>query len=128
MGETSRSEASRGTRRTMAVVAVLGLCMVMPAAAFAGARAAVGVAAGIAIALANLWAFDIVVRRLLDPSSSKPLWAAAAGLKFCVLVSGAYLILDWELVPLLPMAIGYGALPLGIVASATRTQPAIREN
>jgi hypothetical protein len=128
MGETIRTEATRGTRRTMAVVAVVGLGMVMLAAAFSGVRPAMGVAAGVAIALANLWAFDVVVRRLLAPSSFKPLWAAAAGLKFCTLVCGAYLILEWDLLPLLPMAIGYGALPLGIAASAARTQPAIREN
>ncbi len=128
MGETIRSEAGHGTRRAMGAVAVLGVGMVMLAATFAGTRPALGVAAGAAMALANLWAFDVVVRRLLVSSSSKPLWAAAAGLKFCALVCGSFLILEWELLPLLPMAIGYGALPLGIVASAARTQPAIREN
>jgi drug/metabolite transporter (DMT)-like permease len=128
MGETIRSEAGRGTRRALAAVAVFGLGMVLLAATFAGARPALGVAAGAVLALANLWAFDLLVRRLLDPSTSKPLWAVAAGLKFCALVCGGFLILEWELLPLLPMAIGYGALPLGIVASTGRSQPAIREN
>jgi len=128
MVEASRSEDGRGTRRVLGAVGVIGIGMVMLAATFAGARAALGVAVGAAIALANLWVFDLVVRRLLAPSSSRPLWAVVAGVKFCALVCGTFLVLDRGLLPLLPLAIGYGALPLGIVASATRTQTAIGEN
>ena len=112
----------------MAAVAVIGLAMALLAATFTGVRPALGIAAGATLALGNLWAFDVVVRRLLDPISSKPLWAVVAGVKFCALVCGGYLVLKWELVPLLPTVIGYGALPLGIVASGVRTEPAIRES
>jgi len=113
---TTSSEKSGGMGRALWSVAIIGAATTLVAAVASGARPAVSVAFGAAIAVSNLWAIGLVVRGLLGPKRGSTPWALLAVAKFTVLIGGLYFLLKSGWVDLLPLLIGYGALPLGIVA------------
>ena len=48
-------------------------------------------------------------------------------LKFTVLYTGLYLLVKHDVVAIMPLAVGWGALPLGIVAGQTGAAPSESE-
>src|SRR5262245_28888108 len=99
-----------------AVIAVFasGLALSIGALALFGARAAFGVALGGAIATANLAVFARLGDAFIARKGNTAPWALVALLKLVVLFGGIWLILKSEVVSGLSLAVGYGALPIGI--------------
>ena len=79
-----------------------------------GFSTAVGVAAGGAIATANLVLFARIGKAFLDKRGLTAPWAAIALLKFFALVAAVWLVLRSGAVSPLALAVGYGSLPIGI--------------
>jgi len=79
-----------------------------------GLVTALGVAIGGAIATANLALFARIGKAFLDKRGMTAPWAAIALLKFFCLIAGVWLILRAGVVSPLSLAVGYGALPIGI--------------
>ena len=80
-----------------------------------GKEGVLGVALGSLIAALNLWALTRVVRALMNGASLP--WVVLGGAKLFALLALVALILKLELAGLVPLAIGFSALPIGIVLS-----------
>lgn len=82
-----------------------------------------GVAIGGILALANLWAVAAVVRGFLRGQGLS--WGAVAAMKFAALLYVVALVLKNHWAEAVPLAVGYAALPLGIVfGQLSRRSPA----
>jgi hypothetical protein len=112
-----RTDSDPGLRSPLCAILVFGSVFTVAAGLFSDLGTTVSVAGGALLAAANLWALGRVVRSLLSASGSRAAWAMLAVLKFAALVVGCYWLLVAKVVDLLPLALGYGALPLGIVAA-----------
>jgi hypothetical protein len=81
-------------------------------------RAAVGIAAGTAIAVANLWVFKRVGQAFLSLGhGSRAFWGLVGALKFAVLLAGVGLLLRYRVIDAVPLIVGYASLPVGITLS-----------
>lgn len=119
--------------------AVAGALFTITALALSGTRAATSVFVGAAIAVANLAAMRAIIRALIQPPPDADgeapdhaddesharkgrrggaAWGIFAVLKLVFLFGGIWFLLTRELVAPMPLLIGYGALPVGIVAGA----------
>jgi len=78
------------------------------------------VAAGASIALSNFWMTAYLVRGFVEPAGVRLPWALVATVKMLFVLGGVYVLLQREVLNLLPMVVGFGALPLGIVFGQTR--------
>lgn len=72
-----------------------------------------GVAIGAALAAGNLAAIGFVVRGVMRGAVLS--WGALASVKFALLLFIAWIVLKNHWAGALPLALGYAALPLGIV-------------
>jgi hypothetical protein len=99
-----------------ALLFVAGTAVVMTLAAYAayGARAALGVAIGGAIATANLFVFAKVVEAFISRRGQTAPWAVIGVVKVVGLLGGVWLILRSGLVSPLALTFGYTALIVGI--------------
>ncbi len=102
-----------GLRQTHAAVLLFGLVISAFALAFFGASIALSSAVGAAIAWANLWFLSRSVSRLLGGAGGS--WALLFVVKFGALLLLTYFLIDREIVVPLGLALGFGALPLGVV-------------
>jgi hypothetical protein len=94
-------------------VAVMGAALTLLGPLLLGARSAVGVGLGALLALGNLLAISAVVRGFLrGPGFS---WGGLAAVKFALVVLIAAVILKTGWAAPAALAVGYAALPLGIV-------------
>lgn len=126
--EEPRTGEASGIRRSLVAVAITGVVASVAAAVLAGSRPAASVAVGALFAAANLWAIALVVRGLLGQKRGSTPWALIAVLKFGFLIGALYLLLKSGWVELLPLLVGYGALPVGIVAGQIGArEPAVEE-
>ena len=103
-----------GMRHSYVGVAVGGATLVAGAAFSFGAVTAFHVALGAGFAALNLWTIERSVRALLGQALQIP-WLIFLIVKYLALVGVAFLILQRGSVPLLPVIVGFGALPMGIV-------------
>jgi hypothetical protein len=94
-------------------VAVSGAFVLSGAAVFAGARVAAGVAAGIVLALGNLWLIEQFVKTYLRAARGR--FSVIAFFKAAGLVTLAAIVVKSGAVDVLPLVLGFGALPLGVV-------------
>ena len=94
-------------------VAGSGVVLALGALTF-GPRSALGVLIGGAMATANLWLFALVGKAFLERKGLSAPWAAIALLKFFALLAGIFLIMRSGVVTGLSLAVGYGAMPIGI--------------
>lgn len=129
-----------------AAAAVLGLAFCVAAGAIVGGKAALSVAIGAAIAVANLLTMRAIIRSLLRaPEEPSPAdgeggdgeaapeprpdhegagrrggvaWGIFAVLKILVLFGGVWFLLTRGWVDPIALVVGYGVLPLGIAASS----------
>lgn len=97
-----------------ASVAVLAVCFSLVALLAAGGRAALGVAVGGAIAVANLVVFALVVRGVLTGGTRGRMWILVGIVKIFLLFGGVWWLLDSGVASAVALIAGYGALPLGI--------------
>jgi hypothetical protein len=98
--------------RTIWSVALIGVAMVLVAVFVGGGRAAFSVFVGAATGVLNLVVIGVLVRKLISGRSLP--WGVVSFVKLVVLFGGLFLLLKTGVVQILPLVIGYGALPLGI--------------
>jgi hypothetical protein len=104
-----------GMKLAFWAVAGTAVLLAMGAMVVFGAKAALGVAIGGALAAANLLAFALVIRGVLRGGSAGRLWSLAGVFKFLVLVFLAWWLLKQGLATGMSLVAGYAALPIGIV-------------
>jgi hypothetical protein len=95
------------------VLGVGALLTVVAPFVVAAPHARQGVAIGAALAAANLAALGLVVRGVLRGALLS--WGALASVKFALLLFIAWIVLKNHWAGAIPLALGYVALPLGIV-------------
>lgn len=128
MGTMANSERDRapeaetppGAAVSLALLATggFGVVAAMGALLLFGGRAALGVAVGSIIAVANLWVFKKLGEAFLGGTGSRrAAWGVIGALKFVALLLGVGLLLKYRLVDGVPLVVGYGALPVGITLS-----------
>ncbi len=119
---TTMAERDRTVPAVTLTVLASGAVMSAVAWGTSGPAVAASVGAGAAIALANLLVITLTVRALLGGDARRLPWGLMAVTKIAFLFGGIYWLADQGVVALLPLAIGYGALPLGIVFSQLAPQ------
>jgi hypothetical protein len=107
-------------------VAVAGALLTLSSPVLFGAKGVVGVGVGATLAVANLWLVGHTVRAFLGAHAKRPSWGLLAALKLGVLLLllGAAVRQGW--LEVLPLGLGYAALPLGIVLSQFRASSPVR--
>lgn len=118
---THHAENSRTQYRpvTLCVVAV-GLLLSLFATPVYGLQAGGNVLLGATIAAINFWLTVRSITALLTSASGERNaagWGLAVAVKFSVLCIGMYLLFQAPMVQGLPLLVGLGALPLGIVVA-----------
>ncbi len=115
MSETDVSDNLLGVRRALVAVCIFGLLGTLGTLWLGGTKPARSVAFGAGIAAGNLWLLAQMVRTFLAQKGASAPWAIVAVLKFVLLFSAMYVLVKTRTVDILPFAIGFGALPVGIV-------------
>lgn len=95
-------------------VGCVAICLSIGAAALGSARAALGVAIGGLIATLNLWLGAYLGRAILAGGPRRRLYVLLMVLKFSALIGLAYAVMRFDLSNPLLLALGYGAMPIGI--------------
>jgi hypothetical protein len=108
------SPADGTMRAALYSVGASAIALAFGALALFGARAALGVAIGGAIATANLAVFARLGDAFIARKGNTAPWGVIALFKLVFLFGGIWLILKSDIVSGLSLAVGYGALPLGI--------------
>ncbi len=108
-------------RRAHLMVALAGVAFGLCGFVFFGVRAGSSVAAGAAVASINLLVLSRTVQRMVEGAGAS--WAGVALLKFLVLMAITYGLIDSGLVQPLGLAVGFGALPFGILLAGAFAAP-----
>jgi hypothetical protein len=109
-------------------VALAGVVLAVLSGFVGGGRALLGAALGAAIATLNLWALIRLVRLLFKAQGPRLPWALVLAAKLALLLGAVFWLIRSELVDVLPLLVGYLALPIGTVAGQLRgAQPAREE-
>ena len=111
--ETIQSGEFAGVLR---VVAIVGLVLVAGACLAAGPRVMLAVAIGAGAAVLNLWVIGRLVATFLG-GRGRMSWGFVALVKLAVLFGGMFLLIKSGIAGVIPLLIGYGALPVGIVVA-----------
>lgn len=106
-------EHGDGFTRSLASVAVAGVTLTALAPFAFGKAATLGVAIGGALAVMNLWAIAAIVRGFLRGAGLP--WAVFGALKFSGLLFVVWIVLRNDWADVMPLVLGYAALPVGIV-------------
>lgn len=104
-------------------VGVTGALLAAAAAGWFGQVAAVSVAMGALIALANLYVLSRIVAAVAAPYADAAknagfVWGVIALGKILVLFGGIWWLMARHMVDPLPLVAGYGSLPIGIAIGA----------
>ncbi len=124
MTTQAHPDSQGGLTHVMWALALLGVAASAGGFAWFGWRVGVSVGIGALLGAGNLWVLARVVRGLLDPEAPSRPVALLALIKFTALFGGVYLLLHLGVVSVPSLAVGYGALPLGIVLGQFRSPPA----
>jgi hypothetical protein len=124
--DEARSEATRAldprTRTAIVGVAAFGALFVIGAGCGWGLRAAISVAVGVLIAVANLYGLARILGALLgarageDPNAG--IWGVLAVVKVVGLFGGVWLLMTSHLVDPVGLVVGWGSLPIGIAIAS----------
>jgi hypothetical protein len=112
---TPPTDEDHSLRAALWAVVLTGAVLTLGAPFVLGKGGVLGVALGSLIAALNLWALTRVVRALMNGAGLP--WVLLGGAKLFMLLALVAVILKLEIAGLVPLAIGYGALPIGIVFS-----------
>jgi hypothetical protein len=124
MTTANNSAADAGLSRSFWAVGVFGVVLSLGSLAVVDQwQGTLSVAAGACIALLNFWMTAYLVRGFVAPDGVRLPWALIASVKLLFVLGGVYVLLQRGVLELLPMAVGFGALPLGIVFGQTRPRP-----
>lgn len=122
----AESEQQSGLLSLIWPVAATGVVLTLLSPFVLGAGEARGVAVGGALATANLAGVAFVVRGVLRGAMLS--WGSLAAVKFALLLFVTYIVIKNHWAGVVPLALGYAALPLGIVVGQlTRAAPVRRE-
>jgi hypothetical protein len=112
---TPRTDEDQSLRAALWAIALTGAVLTLASPFVLGKQGVLGVALGSLIAALNLWALGKVVRALMNGAGLP--WVLLGGAKLLGLLALVAVILKLGIATLMPLAIGYAALPLGIVFS-----------
>jgi hypothetical protein len=124
MTRVTQSTDQNGVATALWSVVVVGMLLTAAAPLLLGAHTRVSVALGAALSALNLWAVARMVRGFLDPAGARSPWITLSMIKFAVLFLGVLFLVRGGFAKVLPLAIGYAALPLGIVISQLKSAAA----
>jgi len=110
---TPRTDEDQSLKAALWAIALCGAVLTLGSPFVLGKGGVLGVALGSLIAALNLWALAKVVRALMNGAGLP--WVLLGGVKLIALLAVVTVILKLEIAGLVPLAIGYGAMPLGIV-------------
>ena len=102
-----------GLRAALAAVAICGALLTLGSPFVLGRGGTVGVALGAVIATLNLWALGRIVRAFMHGAGLP--WILLGAFKLVGLLVVLAVALKLGITTVIPLAVGYGALPLGIV-------------
>ena len=114
MAKSDEEYSRLAMRGAVIAVAVSGAALAILAFALFDARTGLGVLLGGALATANLAVFARLGDAFLVQKGNAAPWALIAVVKLVFLFGGVWIILKNNFVPGLALAVGYGALPVGI--------------
>jgi hypothetical protein len=114
-----KTDEDYGLRAALWAVALTGLVLTLAAPFAIGPAAVVGVALGASIAFVNLWSLARIVRAFINGAGLP--WVLLAALKLLALVAIVAFVLKLGWTTVIPLAVGYGALPLGIVLAQLKS-------
>ncbi|HEY3254838.1 MAG TPA: hypothetical protein VGJ91_12850 [Polyangiaceae bacterium] len=103
---------------------IVGAVLVLAAPTLLGNGSRLSVALGVLLAVANLWAISRTVRGFLHPAGARSPWISLAMLKFAVMFLGVLFLVRGGYAKLLPLVIGYAAMPVGIVIAQLKSAAA----
>jgi hypothetical protein len=107
------TDEDSGLRAALWAVAITGVVFTLASPFVLGKHAVLGVALGAFVAAFNLWALARIVRAFMNGAGLP--WVLLAALKLFGLLALVALVLHLELAAVVPLAVGYVALPVGIV-------------
>ncbi len=107
------TDEEAGLRAALWGVALTGVLLTLASPFVLGTQAVVGVALGAVAGALNLWALGRIVRAFINGAGLP--WVLLAALKLIGLLALVALVLKLGITTVVPLAVGYGALPLGIV-------------
>ena len=119
--EGTETERDGGFGRTLTAVAVAAAVLTLLAPFAIGKSAMLGVALGGLLAVANLWSIAFIVRGFLRGAGLP--FAAFGAIKFAALIFLVWIVLKNGWAEVMPLVLGYAALPLGIVVGQLRGSP-----
>lgn len=102
-----------GLRAALWGIALTGAVLTLASPFVIGTHAILGVALGSALAAFNLWSLARIVRAFMNGAGLP--WVLLAALKLVGLLAVVALLLKLGITTVVPLAVGYGALPIGIV-------------
>ena len=110
-----------GISSALRSVAVVGVLLTVASPLVFGFGSVLSVALGAGVAVFNLWAILRVVRAFLYPEGVRAPWILFAMFKLVALFVGVSFLVRSGSAQVLPLLIGFAALPLGIVVSQLKT-------
>jgi hypothetical protein len=110
---TPSPDEESGLRAALWGIALTGAVLTLASPFVIGKHAVVGVALGSAIAAFNLWSLARIVKAFMNGAGLP--WVLLAALKLFGLLAVIALVLKLGITTVVPLAVGYGALPIGIV-------------
>jgi ATP synthase I chain len=109
-------------RTALVAVAAFGAMFAVGAGWGWGLRGAWSVAAGVAIAVLNLYGLARILSSMVGARSGDGgdagLWGVLAVVKVCALFGGVWILMASHLVDALGLVVGWGALPVGIAIAS----------
>jgi hypothetical protein len=108
-----KTDDDQGVRTALWAIALCGIALTIGSPFVLGKGAIVGVALGSAIAAFNLWSLARIVRAFMNGAGLP--WVLLAALKLIGLLAIVALVLQLGIATVIPLTIGYAALPVGIV-------------
>lgn len=108
-------------------VALAGALLTLAAPLVTGSLGVISCGAGAALAVVNLWVLVRVVRGFLAPRGARLPWVLLGTVKLLGLFAAVGLLARSGLVQILPLALGYAALPLGILLAQLRGDHPLEE-
>ncbi|HEX2870129.1 MAG TPA: hypothetical protein VHP33_02710 [Polyangiaceae bacterium] len=110
---TPKTDEERGLRSALWAIALSGAALTLGSPFVLGRDGVLGVALGAVIAAFNLWSLGRIVRAFMNGAGLP--WVLLAALKLVGLLAVVAVVLKLGITTVIPLAVGYGALPLGIV-------------
>ena len=108
-----KTDDDQGVRTALWAIALCGVALTIGSPFVLGKEAIVGVALGSLIAAFNLWSLARIVRAFMNGAGLP--WVLLAALKLIGLLAVVALVLQLGITTVIPLTVGYAALPVGIV-------------